>query len=403
MRRIFLAAMVGTALAPLPATLASAQSTDNCGQLVAFIQQNQGARFTTTMEQARAMQAKKDERGCQRAFEQAKAEAGGNQPANQSQQQSQAEQDQQGDIVVQQPAPTVTVDQATPEVSVQQTQPKVTVRQPQPQIAIHQPAPVVTIEIPQPEVTVRMPRPEVSVEQTPPQVAVQQPKPRVRVVQPEQPQVQVEQGEQAQVALAPLEGQANVQLEQAGHTQITYDREEPKVTINQPKGQPRVRIEQADQQQASASSGTGEQQSSTTAETGQQQASASSGEMTTGSVRSGADVGAAANGETQQIAASDVKDMTVVNTKGEQIGKAEGLVKNVKDNKLYLLIRQDGFLGIDKKQIALLTDDLVLQGDRIVVPNASNDDIKAFPAFEPSDQYTQVQGSETATIKTAAR
>jgi hypothetical protein len=72
--RAFLAAFVAAALSPSP--LVFAEWTDDCGQLVAFIQQNHHVRFTTTIQQARAMEARKDQRGCKRAFKQAKEEAG---------------------------------------------------------------------------------------------------------------------------------------------------------------------------------------------------------------------------------------------------------------------------------------------------------------------------------------
>jgi hypothetical protein len=401
MKRILSSALfAATALFPVSAL---AQGND-CDLLIAFLEQNESARSQVTLEDARAMQTKQDADACRQALQQVNAEAGtaqqptqaeGQQPTQaEGQPEGQAEGEQGANIVVQQPAPTITVDQPAPQISVQQTPPNVMVRQPQPEIVVHQPAPVITIDIPQPEITVRMPQPEVTVEQAPPQVSVQEAQPKVQVVQPEQPQVQVEQGGQAQVSLAQPEG-AKVQVEQVGEAQVTYDREEPQVTINQAEGQPTIRVEQMEPSSGEAAGALRSTENANAEAQGQQQAAA------TQAGDASQPKGQAA-GQMQKIAASDLEGMVVVNAKGEQIGTAEGLVQSAEDKKLYLVINQDGFLGLDKKQVALSLEGMILTGDKIVIPNVTDEQIVAFPAFKANDQFPEVDGNTTAEIMTAA-
>ena len=405
MNRILSSALfAATALFPVSAL---AQGND-CDLLIAFLEQNESARSQVTLEDARAMQTKQDADACRQALQQVNAEAGtaqqptqaeGQQTQAEGQPEGQAEGEQGANIVVQQPAPTITVDQPAPQISVQQTPPNVMVRQPQPEIVVHQPAPVITIDIPQPEITVRMPQPEVTVEQAPPQVSVQEAQPKVQVVQPEQPQVQVEQGGQAQVSLAQPEG-AKVQVEQVGEAQITYNREEPQVTINQAEGQPTIRVEQMEPSSGEAAGALRSTENANAEAQGQ-----NAGQQQAAATQAGdaSQATGQAPGQMQKIAASDLEGMVVVNAKGEQIGTAEGVVQNAEDKKLFLVINQDGFLGLDKKHVALSLEGMVLTGDKIVIPNVTDEQIVAFPAFKPNDQFPEVEGNTTAEIMTAAQ
>jgi len=342
---------------------------------VAFVDKDASGKLTITADQARELQTKNDPAACQQALQKAQGRTGGGQAQNGS------EGNEQGaDIVVQQPAPTITVEQPPPQISVQQVPPNVSVRQRQPQIVVHQPAPVVRIDIPQPEITVRMPPPEVNVEQASPEVAVQEQKPTVQVTQPEAPQVQVGSGDQASVSVAKPPA-AKVQVEQVGEPQVTYERAEPQVTINQSKEPPKIRIEHLDEQASATNRASPE---------------------TTGSLNNSQNAGTAA-GSVQQIAASDLKGLKVSNENGEQVGTADGLVKSSQDNKIYVVIRQDGFMGLDKKMIALAVDDLILDRDVIIIPNVNNEQIAAYPAFQPSDQFSEVKGETPTKIRTATR
>ena len=421
MRRILLTALLG-ATALVPAT-GFAQDQSDCDRLVAYLEENEGAQLPIDIEQARELQSQQDAEACAQAFQQ--IEAAAEQPAQEGEQQAgqQQEGEEGAEIVVQQPAPTVTVDQTAPQISVQQPQPNVTVRQPQPEIIVRQPAPVVTIDIPQPEIIVRMPQPEVSVSQEQPQVSVQQPQPEVQVVQPEQPEVQVEEGGQAQVSLTE-QGQAQVQVEQVGEAAVTYEQAEPQVTINQAEGEPQIQIEQmegggqAGEEQAAGLRDSEDPNQAPEEQEGQQQAAAGQGqdsedpnqtpEMQEGqqqatATQTGEQAQAGGEGQMQSIAVSDLQGMQVFTERGEQAGEVSGLVQSTADNKMYVVIDHGGLLGLGEKTVALSLEGLLLQGDRIIVPSLTDEEIEALPEFEASEQFPEVEEGAEAQIRVAAQ
>jgi hypothetical protein len=432
MKRVLMSALLGTA-ALVPAT-AMAQSPQ-CDKLVQFMEQNQGTKLSIDMNRAKTLQRDKNEAECTTVLAQAQpqngqkpAQAGAQQPAQAGASEDadatpEAQEGQGADqagkaanIVVQQPAPTISVDQAAPQVTVNQPQPNVTVRQPQPEILVRQPAPVVTIDIPQPEIIVRMPQPEVTVQQAQPTVQVQQPQPQVRVEQPEQPQVQVQEAAPANVQLAQPEGQANVQVEQAGEAKVTYERAEPKVTINQAQGQPTIRMEnmngqpgagdQAGQQPAADQAGqqpAGQQgaqlrdsedpNKTPEAQEGQAQGDQQQAAATQAGQQQGAQQ-PIAGGAMQRFAVADLDGARVVNERGDQLGKVDGIVQSTADQKRYVVINHGGFLGLGEKKVALSLEGLMMRGKDVVVPGLTDDEIRALPTFEESDQYPEVEDTE---------
>ncbi|HEX2256097.1 MAG TPA: PRC-barrel domain-containing protein, partial [Afifellaceae bacterium] len=168
------------------------------------------------------------------------------------------------------------------------------------------------------------------------------------------------------------------------------------------EGQPTIRVEQMDQQQAEQPEGGAALRSTDNPNAA---AEGQEGEQQQAAATQGGDATAnqPAGGQMQTIAASDIEGMEVVNAEGEQIGTAEGLVQSAQDNKLYLVINQGGFLGLGEKRVALSLDGMLLAGDRIVIPNVTDEQIAAFPAFEPNDQFPAVEGNMTADIRTAAQ
>jgi len=437
MNRMLLSALLGTvAFAP---SGAFAQSPE-CDRLVAFLEQNPPAVAIIDIERARTLQRDRNEAECVTALQQVQAQGGQQAPAQaqaqpgqpaesgdanavpEAQEGAQPGQEAQGsNIVVQQPAPAVSVEQAAPQVTVQQPQPNVTVRQPQPEIIVRQPAPVVTIDIPQPEIIVRMPQPEVQVQQAQPTVQVQQAQPQVRVEQPEQPQVQVQEAPAAQVQLTPPEGQAPVTIEQTGEPRVTFERAEPQVTINQAEGQPTITMEPMQGQQPPPPAGAQAQDSqdpnqTPEAQEGQQAMAPQPGQDSqdanaTPEAQEGQQQQATATqqgqqpmagGQMQRVALADFEGLDVINERGEQLGDVDGIVQSTADQKRYVVINHGGFLGLGEKTVALSLEGLMMQGDRLVVPGLTDDEIRALPEFEANDQYPEVQDAEVE-VRTMAQ
>jgi len=225
------------------------------------------------------------------------------------------------------------------QITVQQPPARVEIRQPQPEIMVHQPAPKITVEIPQPQITVRMPQIQANVTQAAPQVQVYQPQPQVQVTKPEQ--------------------QSQVQIQQEGQPQVRYDMEQPQVQIKRAEGQPQVRFEQMQASQES-----------------QQQA--------------------------QGVRVADLKQKGLFNARGERIGDVKQVIVD-KDGKTFLIIQQGQFLGLGEREIALPADNIASSGDRLMVRELTDDQIKATPAWqEGATGVRELGDDDTVEIVTAS-
>jgi sporulation protein YlmC with PRC-barrel domain len=108
-------------------------------------------------------------------------------------------------------------------------------------------------------------------------------------------------------------------------------------------------------------------------------------------------------GEMQAITASDLEGKAVVNEAGEQIGEVSNIVESTADGKMYVVIDQGGFMGVGEKRVALSLEGLTMQGDQILVPQLSQQEIEALPEFQASDQFPEVEDDQQAQIRVAAQ
>jgi sporulation protein YlmC with PRC-barrel domain len=73
---------------------------------------------------------------------------------------------------------------------------------------------------------------------------------------------------------------------------------------------------------------------------------------------------------------------TVVNEKGEKVGKIEDVIITPEKAISYVIIGAGGFLGIAKHDVAIPVTQLKHEGDKIVLPGATKEAVKALPKFE---------------------
>ena len=83
----------------------------------------------------------------------------------------------------------------------------------------------------------------------------------------------------------------------------------------------------------------------------------------------------------------DLIDKNVVNDKNERIGKIEDLIITPSaDGKMphasYAVIGVGGFLGIGRHDVVIPTEQLQIKENRILLPGATRDALKALPQFE---------------------
>jgi sporulation protein YlmC with PRC-barrel domain len=71
----------------------------------------------------------------------------------------------------------------------------------------------------------------------------------------------------------------------------------------------------------------------------------------------------------------------VYNDKNEQVGKIEDIIISPARKESYAIIGAGGFLGIGSHDVAIPAAQFKMSGDRIVLPGATKEMIKAMPAF----------------------
>ncbi|HYF53943.1 MAG TPA: PRC-barrel domain-containing protein [Salinarimonas sp.] len=105
------------------------------------------------------------------------------------------------------------------------------------------------------------------------------------------------------------------------------------------------------------------------------QAPAPGAPETTGSVAGAA----GASSALRQMTVEALGDMELVGADGKEIGEIEGVVEG-QDGKRFALVERGGFLGIGAKTIAVPLDNLVVQGDRLMLRNLELTALDAMPA-----------------------
>jgi sporulation protein YlmC with PRC-barrel domain len=82
------------------------------------------------------------------------------------------------------------------------------------------------------------------------------------------------------------------------------------------------------------------------------------------------------------VRAGDLIGKSVYNIGGESVGGIEDIVVRREDNEVAALIGMGGFLGLDDKQVAVLLNDLEIQGGNIVVKNLTRTDFQQRSAYQ---------------------
>lgn len=72
---------------------------------------------------------------------------------------------------------------------------------------------------------------------------------------------------------------------------------------------------------------------------------------------------------------------TVFNDKNQKVGKVDDLIISAKKTVVYAIIGAGGFLGIARHDVAIPFGQLKLEKDKIVLPGATKEAVKAMPPF----------------------
>jgi hypothetical protein len=81
-------------------------------------------------------------------------------------------------------------------------------------------------------------------------------------------------------------------------------------------------------------------------------------------------------------AKKQILDKDVYNDGNEKVGKVEDLIIAPDKAVSYAIVGVGGFLGIDRHDVAIPAGQLKIQGDKLTLPGATKEALKALPKFE---------------------
>jgi len=73
---------------------------------------------------------------------------------------------------------------------------------------------------------------------------------------------------------------------------------------------------------------------------------------------------------------------SVYNDKDEKIGKIEDIILNKDRSASYGIVSTGGFLGLGSHDVAIPAKQLQMKDDRLVLPGATKEQLRAMPTFE---------------------
>jgi len=83
--------------------------------------------------------------------------------------------------------------------------------------------------------------------------------------------------------------------------------------------------------------------------------------------------------------ASKINGSNVINNANETVGKVDDLIVSPEDNKTaYVVLSVGGFLGMGDRLVAMPFDNLKMSNNRLSLPGATKDGLKAMPEFKYS-------------------
>jgi sporulation protein YlmC with PRC-barrel domain len=81
-------------------------------------------------------------------------------------------------------------------------------------------------------------------------------------------------------------------------------------------------------------------------------------------------------------AKKNILGTAVYNSSNEKIGAVEDLIIAPEKAVSFAIVGTGGFLGIDRHDVAIPIGQLKLEGDKLLLPGATKEGLKALPKFE---------------------
>jgi sporulation protein YlmC with PRC-barrel domain len=101
----------------------------------------------------------------------------------------------------------------------------------------------------------------------------------------------------------------------------------------------------------------------------------------------------------KQMTVSALTDKDLVGARDNEVGDIERVVESTADKKQYLVISRGGFLGLFETEVLVPLENVAAQGDRIVLRNLTEEQVKALPKYTTDDKaYRELDGSQTISL-----
>ena len=101
----------------------------------------------------------------------------------------------------------------------------------------------------------------------------------------------------------------------------------------------------------------------------------------------------------KQLTVSELTDKDLVGARDNEVGEIEGVVESTADKKQHLVISRGGFLGLFETEVLVPLDNVAAHGDRIVLRNLTEEQVKALPKYTADDKtYRELDGNQTVSL-----
>ena len=101
----------------------------------------------------------------------------------------------------------------------------------------------------------------------------------------------------------------------------------------------------------------------------------------------------------RQMTVSALTDKDLVGARDNEVGDIDRVVESNADKKQYLVISRGGFLGLFETEVLVPLENVAAQGDRIVLRNLTEEQVKALPKYTTDDKaYRELDSSQTISL-----
>ena len=101
----------------------------------------------------------------------------------------------------------------------------------------------------------------------------------------------------------------------------------------------------------------------------------------------------------KQMTVSALTDKDLVGARDNEVGEIERVVESNADKKQHLVISRGGFLGLFETEVLVPLENVAVQGDRIVLRNLTEEQVKALPKYTTDDKaYRELDGSQSVSL-----